>query len=62
MIYHSTDSLTHLPLSQIISEPLFLPLHTRKCGHNFVLLQRQVELKLQGKIFTHPGNAERIQT
>jgi len=62
MIHHSTDSLTHLPLSQISSEPPFFPLHNPNGGHNCVLLQRQLELKLQGIIFTHPGNAQRIQT
>ena len=62
MIRHSTDILTHLPLSQIFAEPSFFPLHTPNSGHNRVLLQTQVELKLQGTIFTHPGNAQRIQT
>ena len=38
------DILTH---QQIFLEPLFFPLHTSKSGHNCVLLQRQVELKLQ---------------
>ena len=62
MVHHSTDTLTYLPLSQISSEPLFFPTHTANSGHNCVLLYRQVELKVQGIIFTHPGNAQRIQT
>ena len=63
---HSTDcvqyNLTHLPLTKISSEPLFFLLHTHNSSHNCVLLQRQVELKLQGIIFAHPGNAQTIQT
>ena len=41
------DILTH---QQIFLEPSFFPLHTSNSGHNCVLLQRQVELKLQSII------------
>jgi hypothetical protein len=43
----------YLSLSQISSELSFFPLHTPKSGHNCVTVQ-QVELQLQGIIFTHP--------
>jgi hypothetical protein len=63
---HSTDTiqdiLTYQPPTQISSEPSFFLKHTLNCGHNCVLLQRQVELKLQGIIYRHPGNAQRVQT
>ena len=62
MIHHSTDSLTYQPRTQISSELPFFSLHTPNSGHNCLLLQRQVELELQGIIFTHPGNAQTIQT
>jgi hypothetical protein len=62
MIHHSTDTLMYLPLPQISSQLLFFPLHTPNSGHNYLLLHRQVELKLQGINFTHPGNAQRTQT
>ena len=56
---HSTDcvhyTVKYLLLTETSSEPPFFPLHTPDSGHNCVLLQRKVELKLQGKIFTHLG-------
>ena len=52
------DILAYQPRAQIS----FFPLHTPKSGHKSLLLHWKVELKLQGIIFTHPVNAQRIQT